>query len=218
MTPDFWHERWRNQQIGFHLSQVNPLLVKHWPSLGADDSAQVLVPLCGKSLDLTYFMAAHSKVVGCELNQSAVEQFFAETDLPYDVIQVAQLACYQTERLSLYQGDFFELSLNEVGRCDFFYDRAAMIAWPESMRSRYLEQLAHLLPAGAKGLLITLDYPQHQIDGPPFAVTENWLEDNLAKHFSFELLESNDILSDSPKFVKKGVQRLVENSYYLTKK
>ena len=33
MEPDFWHQRWQKNQIGFHEDVVNPTLVKHFPKL-----------------------------------------------------------------------------------------------------------------------------------------------------------------------------------------
>mgnify|MGYP001582329041 FL=1 len=52
MDSQFWRERWARNQIGFHLPEVNPYLQRHWPRLALAQGAKVLVPLCGKSLDL----------------------------------------------------------------------------------------------------------------------------------------------------------------------
>ena len=39
MHPDFWHQRWADNQIGFHQPAPTPLLLKHWPSLGVPAGA-----------------------------------------------------------------------------------------------------------------------------------------------------------------------------------
>ena len=54
MEPDFWHQRWQQNQIGFHQSEVNPYLRKYWQALAIAAPARILVPLCGKSLDLLW--------------------------------------------------------------------------------------------------------------------------------------------------------------------
>ena len=81
MQPDFWHQRWADNQIGFHQSAPTPLLLKHWPALGITPGAQVFVPLAGKSLDMAWLASQGHRVLGVELSQLAVEQFFAEHDL-----------------------------------------------------------------------------------------------------------------------------------------
>ena len=51
------------------------------------------------------------------------------------------------------------------------YDRASLIALPPEMRERYARHLAGILPPATQILLITLDYPQPEMPGPPFAVS-----------------------------------------------
>src|SRR5690606_3494808 len=81
MHPDFWHQRWSDQQIGFHQSTPTPLLLEHWPALGLPAGAQVFVPLAGKSLDMAWLAAQGHRVLGVELSPLAVAQFFAEHGL-----------------------------------------------------------------------------------------------------------------------------------------
>ncbi|MCE9679276.1 thiopurine S-methyltransferase [Shewanella sp. AS1] len=218
MQPSFWHEKWASQQIGFHLGEINPLLLKYWDSLSLPSGAQVFVPLCGKSLDLCFLAEQGLDVIGCELNQSAVEQFFSENQLDLEVRQSGEHQCYSTEQITLYQGDLFCLPSELISRVSGFYDRAALIAWPEAMRRQYVQQLAKLLPAGSKGLLITLDYPQETLNGPPFAVSHDWVTANMSEYFEVIPLSTEDVLSENPRFVKKQVPWLTESVYRLTRK
>ncbi|MBB4815130.1 hypothetical protein HNP03_003766 [Pseudomonas rhodesiae] len=78
MEPEFWHDRWATNQIGFHQSDINPYLLRHWPSLALAHGAQVLVPLCGKSLDLIWLASLGHRVLGVELSEQAVQTFFSE--------------------------------------------------------------------------------------------------------------------------------------------
>ena len=72
MEEAFWQARWAQGQIGFHLQEVNPYLQQHWPSLSIAPGSQVLVPLCGKSLDMAWLAGQGLRVLGVELADRAV--------------------------------------------------------------------------------------------------------------------------------------------------
>ena len=221
MQPSFWHEKWDAQQIGFHLSAVNPLLIQFWPQLKLPSKSQVFVPLCGKSLDMCFLAEQGHDVLACELNELAVSQFYQENNLTHSVEQIGEHKRYSTEQITIYQGDIFSLkntNSTEFAKTSAFYDRAALIAWPEAMRLQYAKQLASLIPAGSVGLLVTLDYPQAELNGPPFAVSDDWVATNMSTDFEIERLAYEDVLSDNPRFVKKQVSSLTESVYKLTRK
>ncbi len=218
MEPGFWHERWETQQIGFHQGEVNPFLVEHWHSLGLTDDAQVFVPLCGKSLDMFYLAEQGHEILGCELNEIACQQFFEENELPLEISPQGDHTLFNTEQLTLCQGDIFTMPKQLTQGCNGFYDRAALIAWPETMRRQYVQTLAELLPEGARGLLITLDFAEDVISGPPFAVSQNWIEQNMADLFDIELLSETDVLAENPRFLKKNATWLNEAVYRLIRK
>ncbi|QYJ85740.1 thiopurine S-methyltransferase [Shewanella mesophila] len=218
MQPSFWHEKWASQQIGFHLGEVNPLLVDNWDALNVTTGAKVFVPLCGKSLDICFLAERGLDVVGCELSQTAVEQFFSDNQLDVDAQALTDHTLYRTEQVAIYQGDLFTLPAHLLEGISAFYDRAALIAWPDEMRRQYVLQLAKLLPPKSLGLLITLDYPQETLNGPPFAVSNDWVMDHMSEHFEIELLHTEDVLADNPRFVKKQVPWLTESVYRLTRR
>lgn len=217
MEPTFWRERWARNQIGFHLPQVNPHLQRHWPQLGLADGAKVLVPLCGKSLDLVWLASHGHPVLGVELSEQAVQAFFSEQGLTPRISQHGVFSVYQADVIEVWCGDFFALDAEAVADCCALYDRAALIALPPLMRAQYTEHLNRLLGSGCKGLLITLDYDQTQKAGPPFAVTDEEVKVLLGAHWTLDILEEQDILGDSWKFVQDGVTCLEERVYRLTK-
>ncbi|WP_297895624.1 thiopurine S-methyltransferase [Shewanella sp.] len=218
MEPGFWHDKWHQQQIGFHQQDINPFLVKYWQKLALPAAAKVFVPLCGKSLDMCFLAEQGHQVIGCELNELAVQQFFSDNQLEMTKTAVGEHQHYQTEQISLYQGDIFTLPNELTQDVTAFYDRAALIAWPESMRAQYAKQLAGLLPSGSLGLLVTLDYPQEALNGPPFAVSPTWIEQHLTEDFEIQLLDCQDVLADNPRFIKKEVPWLNEAAYLLKRK
>ncbi len=167
MEPAFWLRCWQQDQLGWQLDAVHPLLSQA-PDDWLDQRA-VFVPLCGKSLDLL-FLAQQSAVTGVELAELACADFFRENKLTIENTQEAGFVRYQAANICLYQGDFFAMTPAQVGNCQRIYDRAALIALPATMRQRYVSHLRTLLPQ-ADMLLLSLEYPAGEKQGPPFSVT-----------------------------------------------
>lgn len=217
MEPTFWQERWARNQIGFHLPEVNPYLLRYWPPLSLAKGAKVLVPLCGKSLDLMWLASNGYHVLGVELSEQAVEAFFSEQNLTPRITRQGVFKVYQADLIEIWCGDFFALDAGVLADCTALYDRAALIALPPLMRAQYAKHLNSLLRPGCQGLLITLDYDQTQKAGPPFAVMDDEVKVLLGFQWNLEVLDTQDILGESWKFVQDGVTRLEECVYRLTK-
>ncbi|MFZ5446345.1 MAG: thiopurine S-methyltransferase [Myxococcota bacterium] len=181
MEHDFWHARWSEGRIGFHEGVPNEHLVTHAARLAG--AKRLLVPLCGKAEDLAWLASpeggAH-EVVGVELVERAVQDFFAEHAHTPAVTREGPLTRYQSGAVTVFAGDFFALTPAQLGPVDGFYDRAALIALPAPMRPRYVQHLRALLPKGAPGLLVSVEYPQAQLEGPPFSVPE----DEVGSHWT----------------------------------
>ncbi|WP_223483801.1 thiopurine S-methyltransferase [Pseudomonas sp. A-RE-19] len=213
MQPEFWHKRWASNQIGFHLPEVNPHLQRFWPALSLEEGTRVLVPLCGKSLDLLWLAHRGHEVLGIELSEKAVEDFFNEHQFDPDVSEQGPFKVYRAGSIELWCGDFFELTAGDVADCSALYDRAALIALPPAMRERYAAHLIRILPKDSLGLLITLDYDQTQMDGPPFAVLDDEVQRLFGDVWALKILEDQDVLGESWKFLDAGVTRLEERVY-----
>jgi thiopurine S-methyltransferase len=184
---DFWAARWAEGKIGFHEGRPNAMLERHVDRLGA--GRRVLVPLCGKAVDLAYLAARGHTVIGVELVEDAVRAFFAEHQLTPAVAARGKLTAYRAGAITLLAGDVFDATDDVLGPIDALYDRAALIALPADVRPRYVAHLRGLLPAGATGLLISIEYPEHQLSGPPFSVPEAEVR-HLFDGLTVELLDS----------------------------
>ena len=213
MQPEFWHKKWDSNQIGFHQPEVNAYLQRHWPALAIPAQARVLVPLCGKSLDLLWLAGQGHQVLGIELSEKAVEDFFGEQHLQPEVSEEGAFKVYRAGAIELWCGDVFALKADDVADCTALYDRAALIALPAAMREQYAAHLLSILPKGLQGLLITLDYDQAQMPGPPFAVPDAEVQRLLGNEWQIEKLEQQDVLGESWKFLQAGVTRLEERVY-----
>jgi len=212
--PDFWHQRWSRGEIGFHRDEVHPQLRRFWPEVSQGRRAPVLVPLAGKSLDLHWFSDRGHAVTGVELDPIAVRAFFDEAGLSPRIDERGPLARWHADAVTMFQGDFFGFRADPS--FEFFYDRAALVALPGEVRPRYLEHLAGQLAAGAHGLLITLEYPQEQMEGPPFSVDPSELEHQ--RWFDVEPLFRDDALPAHPRFAERGLGDLHEAVYRLVRR
>jgi thiopurine S-methyltransferase len=218
VQPDFWHERWRSGRTGFHLPVVHPALPRHWPSFALAPRSRVLVPLCGKSRDLLWLRDAGHEVIGVELSQIAIESFCAQWGIGARRRTRGSFEAYESREISLLCGDWFDLDRGVLGSIDAVYDRAALVAWPPAEQARYLAHLAALTPAAAQGLLITVEYAQAQMPGPPFSVDRATLANLATPHWDALELERRDVLADEPRMRERGLTRLQEVAYRLTRR
>lgn len=211
-NPEFWHNKWAANQIGFHLEDVNPLLIEFWKKTDPSYEKSVFVPLCGKSEDLIWLASKHEEVQGVELSQIAVRAFFSEHFYTPTVTQISgQHELYQFDELSVYTGDYFTAPIQPV---DIIYDRASLVALPEEMRVQYVERLKQLLKPGGKILLVTLDYDQNEMAGPPFSVPKLEI-DQLFAGYKITMLNQDIADDEHPKIAKKGLSRFCEEVYLI---
>lgn len=171
MDHNFWHRRWQKNEIGFHEAHANDLLVSHLDKLNLSSNSRIFLPLCGKTLDIDWLLAQGYQVIGIELNLSAVNQLFERLQVTPERAVINQyICCYQTENLMIFQGDILKLSRSDLGHVDALYDRAALVALPEDMRTKYTQHLVNICPKTSQ-LLVVFEYDQNQMAGPPFSVS-----------------------------------------------
>lgn len=218
MEPEFWLERWRESRTGFHQDAPTPLMLKHWPAVGAVPGSRVFVPLAGKSLDMAWFASQGYRVLGAEISPLAVSQFFAGQGVEPSVREAADGVHHVAGPIELVQGDVFALDAGALSGCAAVLDRAALIALPPEMRGRYVRGPYAKLPSGCRGLLITLEYPQHEKQGPPFSVPEAEVHALFDAAWNVELLERRDILAQQPAFQAEGVTALDTVVYRLERR
>jgi len=199
-----WLNRWEEGRIGWHEPAGSAALRAHWPALPR--GSRVLVPLCGKSVDLLWLADRGLKVTGVELSAVAIESFFAEQQLDFER-QTGELDRYSARNrpISIVCGDFFGFT-GEV--FDAVFDRGALVAVPRDMRPEYALLVDTLLRPRAFRLIVTLEYEQARVAGPPFAV---WPKELLGYWPGLErIYEHDDIDNCPPKFRAAGLGHVVE--------
>lgn len=189
MDPQFWLARWETNKIGWHEKSVNLLLTKNFKYLAQRIGARIFVPLCGKSNDIVWLLDQGYQVVGVELSELAIKEVFLGMGKTPKITKSANFNLYQIDNLDLFVGNFFALTVNEIGPIDAIYDRAALVALPPKEQKLYSQ---HLLAIGqvAPQILVTLEYDQQVKQGPPFCVDTSMLEDHYQDTYQLCLLEN----------------------------
>ncbi len=171
MHSSYWHQRWQEQRIGFHLDTINPYLSKYWPKLKVPKNSRVFVPLCGKSMDLCYFPQQGLKVLGNELSTLALQDFYTEQQLNASKTVISDensatgqtpMTLWHSDDIDIICGDFFALKKEQLSDIKAVYDRAALVALPSEMRKNYVQKMLEILPEKISMLLLTLDYNEEE--------------------------------------------------------
>lgn len=216
MRKEFWHQRWQFNQIEFNQVKPNPLLLQYFVSLNLKPGNRVFVPLCGKSIDMLWFASQGYDVVGVELSSIACDAFFKEHLIPVEVFQSDTFTVYQSEKITLLSGDFFDLNKERLGNVDAIYDRAALIALPAELRKRYATFLMKLVDTGTPMLLIAGKYNQNEMEGPPFSVDENEVKALYGDRFNIQQLYNQPVESIPSHLQARGLSASSSEVYYLS--
>lgn len=209
MDANFWHQKWEKNEIAFHQSEANPLLVKYFSELNLAKGSRVFIPLCGKTRDIAWLLTQGYRVAGAELSKIAIEQLFNELGTKPEITRVGELEHYSAPSIDIFVGDIFELSGSLLGPVDAIYDRAALVALPVAMRDLYTKHLMQITD-DASQLLISYTYDQHAIEGPPFSISNEEVNRHYADSYQLKLIASVDVAGGM-----KGKCPAVENVWLL---
>jgi len=192
MEAKFWLGKWERNEIAFHGSEANALLVKYFGALALPPGSRVFVPLCGKSLDMVWLLSRGCRVAGAELSELAVRQFFSELGVEPKVSLEGGLKRYCAENIDIFCGDIFDLTPVVLGPVNAVYDRAALVALPGAFRPRYAEHV-RTLTGQAPQLLICYEYDESKGEGPPFSISPEEIERHFSGSYEVSFLESFEV-------------------------
>ena len=209
-----WHEFWSRDRQGFHEGRVNAYLSRHFPSFGLKPGEGVFVPLCGKAVDLRWLAEQGHPVTGVELSAVAIESFFAESELPYERSEEDGFTVYRSINITLYQGDYMELQPRHVDACRLIYDRASLVAIEDFNRPAYARQMQWILPRTPM-LLVTLEYDQSRMEGPPFSVPLDEVRALYEPAYRVNELEAQEQIDERPRWRDIGLESLRERALKL---
>lgn len=190
MDINFWNERWEKNEIAFHMKEINPMIVNHFNELNLSKGKRIFVPLCGKTLDIKWLLLNEYHIVGIELNKKAIDSLFIDLNIIPTISKYKNFLSYSANNINIFVGDFFELTKELIGYIDAIYDRAALVALPEDMRLNYVSHLLDITNA-APQLLISYDYDQNIMEGPPFSVPYHEIQLHYLEYYEITLLNEN---------------------------
>ena len=216
MEPSFWHERWEMGQIGFHKAEVHPDLIQQSDWLLGGNDWRVLVPLCGKTLDLDYIARQGDTAIGVELSEIAARQAFEEAGREPTVTRRGAITRFEHGRMVILVGNVFDVTPDHVGRIDRVWDRAAMVALTPAQRREYVPHLRALTMPGTRILLNTLVYDDCDKQGPPHSVTDY----EISAHYEgadIQLVERRDLSHEiRDTWREAGMTRLASHLHRIT--
>lgn len=220
MELSYWQSRWRKGNTGFHLDEVYDGLKYGFSHLDLPDSPAVLVPLCGKSLDLIWLSEKCFKVIGVETSEIAIQQFFCRHSLEYSMQNFGTFTVYKSNNLELWCGDFLKIPPKKVDPIHLIYDKAAIVALPKRMRPAYSEKLKEFCNNNTQILMQYFTYPQDEMNGPPFSVPSEEISAYFEPDFQIQTLKKENLrLQYYQKFQKRGLKsQLIEYLLLLSKK
>ncbi|MFK7823579.1 MAG: thiopurine S-methyltransferase [Oligoflexales bacterium] len=184
MDKKYWLDCWDSGNIRFHQKKVNPHLNSFWKLL-AKDRRPVFVPLCGKTLDMNYLANYGHKVIGVELSEQAIKEFFQGLDLKPQIISDSGFKVYEANSYKIYCGDIFEIKF-DFSIIAYVYDRACYIALDHKDRKKYCHWLIKNLPH-VNMLHLSIEF-DHLTAGPPYSITKQEIERGFSSSFNLECL------------------------------
>ena len=209
MEASFWHQKWARGEIGFHQKDFNPFLLKYLEILNLPKESRIFLPLCGKTRDFSFLLANGYQVVGAELSELAVKELFKELCLNPEINLIGDLIRYSAQDIDVFVGDIFDVTAKYLGEISAIYDRAALVALPVEIRAQYISHLMNVTKS-APQLLITFEYDQKLMDGPPFSLTESEIKHHYGSKYQLKVLESNFVSGGL-----KGKINLTETAWLL---
>jgi thiopurine S-methyltransferase len=179
MKSEYWIGRWERGETGFHQAEAESELVARFTNLA---TTRILVPLCGKSLDLTWL---------------ASRAYFEEGKIDFTEERAGKFTVFKGGKVTLFNGDFFDFSHELAGNFGAVYDRAALIALPPELRARYAAHLIGLIRGGARPgftfLQLVIERGNDDGKGPPFSVSGDEINRLYGKEFEIMRLKSEQL-------------------------
>lgn len=211
-----WLQCWLDQRTDFHQTEVNPLLIKFWPSLESGMGSRIFVPLCGKSLDMLWLAERGHEVIGVELSPVAVNAFFQENHLQPVKRIVGKFTLWSHGNISILCGDYFALTPADIGYFDAAYDRAALTSLPENIRALYVKQLHKLVPQSAKVFLLTIEDAAENTSFSQAVGVDEEINNIYSDGFDIDLAYVESVFETDSASQNTNVKRVEYKVYRLT--
>lgn len=211
MELSYWISRWRKEKTGFHMPGGYPGLKTYWNRLSLRTNPHVLVPLCGKSVDLVLIERFGARVLGVDISEKAILGFFNEQKRPFETDTYGDFIIRKSGNIEIWQGDFLKFPSNKCPQFDLIYDKAALTALPPHMQNRFVQTILKLAGGSASVLLHHFIYAQEQMPGPPFSISKSEITRLFSNHYTIQMLEENSLpAANFPAFQRRGLKSSIQ--------
>jgi thiopurine S-methyltransferase len=210
-----WHSYWTGKRPGFHEASVNVYLQQFFPQFNLQPQDGVFLPLCGKAHDIQWLAQQDLNVVGVELSEVAIKSFFEEWEIDFDVSEEPDFRVFRSPNITLYQGDYMHLKPEHLAHCKMVYDRASIVAIEPFNRQSYVNQLLNIVPQQIPILMVTLEYDQSVMSGPPFSVPVKEIEGLFEPDYRLTHLITQEQINERERWRDKGLKSLLETALRL---
>lgn len=207
-----WHSHWTKKRPGFHEAKVNTYLEQYLPLFDLKPEDGIFMPLCGKAHDIQWLSQQGFNVVGVELSEVAIQSFFEESGLSYTVTEEPHFRVYHAPRITLYQGDYMHMGASHLRQCKLVYDRAAIVAIESFNRESYVQHMRHIIPQKTPVLMVTLEYDQAVMTGPPFSVRVEEIKQYFEPAYCVTHLKTNEQIDERPRWRELGLKSFRETA------
>ncbi|GFR60726.1 thiopurine S-methyltransferase [Elysia marginata] len=168
----YWQQRYDGGDTYWLRKEATAMLVKHYNKLNPEGKAQnMLLPLCGKSVDLDWLSSQGVPlVVGVDCLLAVLREVSVRSGQSWIQTQVSesgsdfQLLERSDGKMKLYSGDMLRFSTEIAGTFDAMWERGSLIILPPTDINKYAELLKSLLNPGGRILLESIEFDKDAID------------------------------------------------------
>ncbi|KAF4074100.1 hypothetical protein AMELA_G00250680 [Ameiurus melas] len=217
-----WEDKWQEGKIAFHQPHIHQMLKDNLDKiLCGQQQVRFFFPLCGKAVDMKWLADMGHVIVGVEISEKGIKEFFEEHSLEYKeepvpAIPGAKVFKSSDAKISLYQCDLYKFSSAIEGQFGAIWDRGSLVAINPCDRQQYAALIMSLMDKDCRYLLATLEYNPELWKGPPFVVLEEVVKSLYGDACDIEVVQSKDAFEEKHK--AWGLDSLLEKLYLLTLK
>ncbi|KAG8133358.1 putative Thiopurine S-methyltransferase-like protein, partial [Naja naja] len=170
MTEKDWLNLWETNNIGFHKKEEHQFLTKYLDIfVNGRKELRIFFPFCGKAVEMKWLADMGHHVVGVEISESALKDFFMEQNLSFSEEIVSEIPGAKLLKCT---------SLNICLYCCNLYDLTS-----------YAQLILSLMNRMCRCLLVTLLYDARKHKGPPFYVADSDVKSLFGKDCEIQCLE-----------------------------
>ena len=214
MSNKIWKDKWKRNDIAFHQSTSNHLLKKYISQLNISAGADILVPLCGKSLDMNILANLGYNVIGIELSNIAIKAYFEALNVKPTREKYKRFITWKYKNTEIWCGDIFDLTKKEIGHIGVLYDNTSLTAFSPDIRPQYVQHFHDMLSEKNQILLITTETPDETQINSAMTIDDE-IQSLYERQYHITLLHGERVITHDPEQPDEAKRPMEEKVYIL---